>query len=651
MTDQSALETTEALPSAYAPFLPLLDRLSDPLQQLLRGQLIQFERHLRLSDHEQFAQTGEFEGLGGLTTRGEISHIVQSELLLRTQAPLEFLRRLAESETLFHEKRYADPGARHVYRLMISCGPGLLGHGRILALAALFFIARVARQRRASFHWCVLPRADGPVWFDELSVNTVKRFLRAASFRDMTTEDHAEALAVQDETADDLGRDVRISDWVIGEQTPRRGEANIAVIARAPNALRFALAAPVAGEPRTAQIFVRQNGWERSRATIEFPDDRICVSALANPFQPFRSPATASQAANTVPPRRGWEPQHLMILNAQTKIVRLRDGILILTSGKHDFTHKWFVPLRPGLDLAGILVEYELKLLLHSQDEQGDLLTYLAFSLQPDRNPVAQLQRQKRSTTAQLFNNRSPHAIPILTLGDDLEFYAASGRPLHLRFDREHQETNLAWGHKEPPVVLATGTHRVVKDRSGPQPALRALKGHRVRADAFSIPDDFPDSPHGLVYSSSERGTAYSLRPGNWIVPGPAGGGADRAITLAPGETLLSARWHENGVGARIWSDARYGGDGTVRTIRRDEAGEEVRRRPALKLGPDALSISTIQLADDGLWSVVVDEEGFPATLLRHRFTKRKSTYDERRHDLRELRRAAVVIDLPKICG
>lgn len=657
MTYQSPSGPADALPAAYAKFLPVLERLSDPLQRMLRGQLLQFERNFRLKDHDQPAEKGEFEGLGGLTTRGDVSHIVHSELLLRTQVPLEFLRRLAESETLFHEKRYADPGARHIYRVMISCGPGLLGHGRILALAALFFIARVAHQRGASFHWCVLPRADGPVWFDEVSVNTVKRFLRAASFREMTMEDCAEAEAARATFAGEPEIGVRISDWVIGSQPPvrstRRGNAVAVATAHASNAFGFVLAAPVLGQPRSAQMLLRQDGWDRSRVTMAFPDDRVCVSALANPFQPFRPAAAGPGQAAAISVRAGWEPQHLMIAHTQNKIVRLRDGVLILVSGKHDHARNWFVPLPPDVVLAGIRIDRDLMLLLYSRDDDGDLLSCYSFSLPAKRDPVALVRRLKRSTTAQLFKNRSAHAIPVLTGGgsNPLEFYAVSGRPFHLLFDDERQAVELVCLHNEPAVLLATGAHRIVKDKSGGRPVLRALRGNRAHADEFAVPDDLPDHLHGLVYSSSERGMAYSLSAGHWIVPGVPGESADRTILLSTGETLLSARWQGDSVAARIWSDARYGGDGTVRTVRRDCTGHEVSRRLLLKLGVDALSIASIQFADDGLWSVVVDEEGFPATLLRHRFNKRNSCYDEQRHDVAELKRSALVVDLAEFRG
>ena len=78
------------LPKAYAPFAPVLELLPRPLAQVLRGQLAQFEPLARGLEQREFALQGDFEGLGGLTHHGAIDHILQSELLLRTEAPLDW---------------------------------------------------------------------------------------------------------------------------------------------------------------------------------------------------------------------------------------------------------------------------------------------------------------------------------------------------------------------------------------------------------------------------------------------------------------------------------------------------------------------------------------------------------------------------------
>jgi hypothetical protein len=212
---------------------------------------------------------------GRPTHHGDIDTIVQSELLLRTEAPLEFLRRLVEAETLFHDRLHVDPGHRRVLRVMVSVGPGIMGHGRILALAALFLLARVAMQRSADLHWCFLPRAEGAVWFDRLSVNTIKRFLRSASFREAEAEDLREAREAWELAH--AGQQSQSTDWIIGAAQADPG-------AGVSNALSFTLLPFHPGQARAADVELRCHGRETRRRTIAFAPDRLCLAALEQPF-------------------------------------------------------------------------------------------------------------------------------------------------------------------------------------------------------------------------------------------------------------------------------------------------------------------------------------------------------------------------------
>ena len=183
---------------------------------------------------------------------------------------------------------------------MISVGPGSPGHGRIVALAALIFMARVAQIRGAAFWWCFLPRTDGSVWFDELSVNTVKRLLKAASYREMTPDDAVEAAQLWEGlTAGPARRDApELIDWMIGDLGRRpRSPRNAAYWnPDAPtNQLSFTVLAPCPGALRSARLQLRRRGGQATRADISFPDDRVCVSALKTPVPPLRPAAPAAR--------------------------------------------------------------------------------------------------------------------------------------------------------------------------------------------------------------------------------------------------------------------------------------------------------------------------------------------------------------------
>jgi hypothetical protein len=642
------------LPAVYVPFLPVLERLSEPLMRVIEGQLLQFERLASNFDTHEMTAQGEFEGLGGLTMRGEIAHILQSELLLRTEAPLEFLRRLVESETVFLEKQYADPGAKSVYRATISVGPGLLGHGRIIALAAIFFLARIARERGAAFHWSILPRREGPIWFNEVSVNTVKRFLRAASHREMHADDLAEAEAIWDRLSqeDRTNGIVRHVDWAIGAAGTRRlrhGNATVAV-SEASNSLAFMLLPPARDVPRSAQIAVRHLGRERASATIVFPDDASCASALENPFRPLRPQVLAGAIGKAIPERTGWEPLHFIAPNNRTRIIRLNDGLLVLDRiTKQQTGHSYFVVIPQEMHLAGLQADGTmLSLIVHSSLRERERLSY--FRIFPMGVPKVTLEciRSWPVPSEHLFHKRSPAALPPLNVGRDVEFYSGSGQAYRLRLNSEDWDTGFKPQYDAPKTLFANGTHRIVFANREDEPVLRVQKGTKQGVDDFLLPPGTkPEQVRDLVYWGTDRGLAYSLQPGLWTVPAALGSLAGPAgeLQVEPYEKVLSATRHGDVVTARIWSDARYGGDGSVRAIRIENGVRTARNLP-VKLGDDAFSIIKVLQDDDGLWALTTDGAGNPAELLQYRLQKRDHRYQCIRFDLRKLRSKATQLRL-----
>jgi hypothetical protein len=651
----------DLLPPAYAPFLPVLERLSEPLLELLQGQLAQFERLVRDFDRQEMAAQGEFEGLSGLTSRGEVAHILQSELLLRTEAPLEFLRRLAESETVYLEKQYADPGAKSVYRAAVSIGPGMLGHGRVVALAAILFLARVARERDAEFHWCMLPARDGAIWFDEVSVRTVKRFLKAAAYREMTPRDLAEAEALWETLETRPRGEVRHLDWAIGADMRRVPGADAPAVRTAANALSFTLLPPSGEEPRSAQLAVRQNGRERARAAILFPEDRVCVSALENPFRPIKPQAAGGAPIGTaIPALDGWEPHHFIAPNAQVRIVRTDEGLLVLRwSGKAEFTEHYFVPLPENMQLAGVqMYDRILSVLVHAERSGQDMLLYGQFRLQAGQAPEMLLRRVRHEPSQHLFRGRGRYAIPMLSIGEGAEFYSVSGMAYHLSFRAGEQETAFASLHHAPKTLFSNGAYRVVRVEEDKVAVLRVMKHRHTRVDDYPLPPDHgqAETMYGMAYSGGDRSLAYSVEPGLWNIPAADHGVKHPAkasvqhLRLAPCEALLLGKVRGDGVTAWVWSDARYGGEGTVRTIR-EQNGATRLRQPPLELGRDAMSIVQVRMSDGGIWALTADADGAPAELLHYRPQKRNHLYQHFRFPLEALRAKAVTIDLEQLRG
>lgn len=655
------------LPGPYAPFAPVLERLSAPLQQVLNGQLLQFERLVRTFDVLQFAPHGEFEGLDGLTMSGEIAHIVQSELLLRTEVPMEFLRRLAEGETLYQQKSYADPGARSVYRAMVSIGPGVLGHGRLVILAALFFLARVARERGAEFHWCCLPRAEGPIWFEDVSVNVVKRFMRAVSHREATEGDVAEAQAVWarlEPAALVRDRPLHV-DWILGGRAwaaiPMSAGKPVPAVARAANTLSFSLNAPARDEPRRVDLHVRRSGKDLVRTELELPEDDVCASAIENPFKSFKP--IALKGARGVPPHvPGWEPLYFFSPVPGAKLVRMKDGVLLIVSrGKSRIDESWFVPVPDTVKLAGIQLDgLNLSIAVQAMEGSREIMAFRRFRMGVrDAHILSTFALEM--PTRHLFRNQRPYSIPPLFSSDyGFEICSTSGQAFDFQPGHEGGRARFQMLHSAPKTLHADGAYRTVRAEVGGEPVLRVLKKLRRLMCEFREGPERVTSERlrGMVFSASEMGLAYSIAPRRWVVP-PCrrddphlssmerrlGRDTAREVVLEPHETLLGAAMAQDGVKARIWSDARYGGEGTIVSGLRQGSSIRLRQAP-IRLGEDAMWIARIVSSDDGYWAVTTDADGAPRELLQYRILKRKGIQDCRRLDLTQLARQATRIEL-----
>jgi hypothetical protein len=654
---------SDALPKAYSAFAPILERLSAPLLQVLYGQLEQFERLVRDLDPLQTTAQGEFQGLGGLTQRGDLSHIVQSELLLRTEAPLEFLRRLAESETVYLEKQYADPGARTVYRVMISTGPGMLGHGRIIALAALFFMARLATARGGDFHWCFLPRTEGAVWFDEVSVNSVKRLLRAASYREMTLADTDEAAALWARLATDArpNSDPAPVDWMIGARPWRptdpgpRGRSDAATELAA-NTLSFSLCPPVAGEPRAAELRLRQGGRERSRTIVAFPEDMVCLGALKTPFRPL-TPAPRPPGLPVV--RRepsGWAPQYLVLLGNNMQVIRTGGGLLILcVDRKQNIKGRWFAALPPHLQLVGLkLNAVGLSIAVHDTTEAREVLRYGHFGLETAKGQLADGGvHAVPVTAAHLFRRQPPYALPPLTVGRAVRFHSTSGRPFELEPSGNGQPMTFTPLYKNANILHSTGRHDVFRLNWKDETILRVMRtnGERLGDYHGGVEADAGDLRE-IVYTHAERTLAFSRAPHNWTLAFPGStlvNATPQPFVLKPYETLLSAKAQPNGALLRLWSDARHGGDGEVRTVRLSD-GQMTKAQQVVGLGNDALNIAKVTYGDDGtLWALTIDGQGAPAELLTYRRQNDGRRITCLKLDLEHQIQLATPIDLGKL--
>lgn len=627
-------ETVPAsLPEAYAGFTPLLARLSEQLQAILAGHLAGFERLLRSVDEPALSTRGEVEGLGGLTTHGDIFQILQSELLLRTEAPVEFLRRMAEAETLYLERQYHDEGLQRVNRLMVSVGPGVLGHGRTLALAALFFMTRISQDRGDLFHWCFMPTGQDVVWFDEISPNSIKRFLKAASYREMTMDDVEDA----GETWEKLHPHAKghakpmCFDWVIGASVPvHLSPARIAVH-QAPNAMSFAIEAPVPEEARRAMLVVRRRGREQKPIAFSFPPDSLCLSALNRPFAPFKAAVGTGVRASLREKMDCREPRYFTAPNSMTRIVRMATGLLVLVAQeKHVFARRCFIPIAADAKLAGVrFFKDMLSILIQDQPGQVERLVYFSTALHPtELQSPTPVVRVKPVPCAQLFRKQPAYALPLLAgVQDQALFYAANGKPFALHFDTGG-DVGFDSRVRLSPILHSDGRYRVVRVSADGTELLRVLRNSGSTLADFVLGEEgvSEDRLFGMFYSSAHGRLAYSAMPNLWTVPPPSAPMAtadDSAeqFEVAPYEEPLAARARGGFVEATIWSHAARGGDGTVRNLQ-FRNGEILSTQKEFSLGEDADRIADVKMTDDGLWALALDQHGLPDRLFAYHRSK-----------------------------
>lgn len=643
-------------PEAYASFAPLLARLSDPLQAIIAGHLASFERLIGAVSEPALSTRGEVEGLGGLTTHGDIAQILQSELLLRTEAPLEFLRRVVESETLYLQRQYHDEGLQRVNRLMISIGPGLLGHGRTLALATLFFMARISQERGNLFHWCYMPTGKDAVWFDEISANAIKRFLKAGSYRELTMDDMADAVGIWDRLHPHAPRHAApmCIDWMIGA-LPLTVSAMTRPAARyAPNAFAFRLDPPLPGAARGAMLTLRRRGRDQKPVAFSFPPDVQCLSALNRPFAPIAAAAAvAGPDAAGREPLDGWEPVYFTAPNSMSRIVRTADGVLILLAqDRHVFSRRYFIALEGDAKLVGIrLVRDMLSVLIQDQPDGVERLLFCSAALPSSSadSPAVTL-RVKAVPCAQLFRKQPAYAVPLLAgAPQQIVFYAANGKPFLLHME-DSAQMRFEPHNRLSPILYSEGRNRIIQTHVRDTDLLRVLRNSGATLTDFALEEaaNLSGRRFGMLYSSAHGHLAYSARPNVWTVPPVSTGTGQDAgdqFEVAPYETPIAVRARGGFVEATLWSDARRGGQGTVRNVQ-FRNGEILPAQRAIALGEDADHIVDVKMTDDGIWAIALDREGRPWRLLAYYRDKKDKKPARAVFHLAKLQQEAIDIDM-----
>jgi hypothetical protein len=152
-----------ALPGPFARWSALVADLPRdvadallPWMELLARSLGPLRAQVRVGE-------GDPDGVDGVTRRGPFDRLLDTERLLATEVPDEFVRRAAQSELLFHALALKDLKPPRASLMLVDAGPAQLGAPRLAHLALVLVMAARARDAGARFAWGLLqdPPAEG----------------------------------------------------------------------------------------------------------------------------------------------------------------------------------------------------------------------------------------------------------------------------------------------------------------------------------------------------------------------------------------------------------------------------------------------------------------------------------------------------------
>lgn len=279
---------TPELPVALRPWAASLAMFPDDLA-LAIGDLV---RRLALALGEFRVDTargtGEPDGFDGITRRGELERLLNTEWLLASELPDEFLRRVASAEVSYLKIAQRDPAKPRWSVALLDAGPAQIGSPRVGQLAALITLAARAERAHAKFRWALLQRPVG-TWVEGLSESSIKAMLAGRS--EIPASSSIDAwLADPGAESGDL--------WVLGSDE---------LISRSLPTRVSRLVFSERGIPGASSLLVTCKPAAKQARTVELPlpDSRTTVRVIRDPFEGKRietkAPATRPSSLGATP--------------------------------------------------------------------------------------------------------------------------------------------------------------------------------------------------------------------------------------------------------------------------------------------------------------------------------------------------------------
>lgn len=502
-----------ALPRVYAPYAALFAQFDAPMMSVLGGVLRALAPSLTQVGTFENQNDGEFTGYDGLENRGSLANLLESEWLLRELDADDFVRRIAEAEVLFRRRNFANAGKQSTLAVILDCGPWMLGRNRLIALAALFYLAIRAEQTNAQLHWIVPGTADN-TWQKTLDRESIQTFLGRVVQTELTPK--------------------RV-DFLLGKMSPEAktdvwyvGAAQTDQITDHPAFCASFLLQSVYGARHDIEIDVKVRQRRLARLPVTFESDATCVAALRRPFQPAPRDGKSADTKikreplfTTLPYQTGWLLDRLN----KAVLVRLREGVLwqpLLAAEQKDGA---WLPVADDDLLLGLHVarNRSASALIATPDapvnadgEMDCQLTLLRIDLRSKTAAPQVLGRCNATIKPAQF---PPHALGNLHVSDVVVLVQADGQ--HMRFTIEkngelkhypQKHSRVLWCDSNYMTHIGTGAkkHITVQNMNKHQ----NMQSHPLESSEYA----FETRPRHIIYSPSDhtlligtQGDAYDV--------------------------------------------------------------------------------------------------------------------------------------------
>lgn len=512
------------LPPAYAMFRPLFEQMQPPLFDILTGFLANFPKHFHIGAPNERQPVGEFAGFDGLANRGRLADLLETEWLLRELDGDDFVRRFAENEVLFRRREFEGDGKKNILAVMLDCGPWMLGHNRLVALAALMHLGLRAEKTGAELRWLIPNTTAAPIWHTELSKRSVEVFLGQIVQNAVAEEYIDTALSA-------LNPEGRLECWYVGARQTQ-------ALSKHPDISASLLIGNLSATDKGygTSVDIKARGQRSLNFDVAFPEENLCIAALRRPFLPevsSRQSKTSRPAKSTLPFPAHWLYDRLN----NAIIMRLPEGILYQPTQAHSKRRAIWMPLAADQTLLGIRIgkgtEFELVLGCPGQEVTDPRnIKYFKVIYDADRKLTPYLLLSGEMVD-QLDEHKMPNTVlpPLETFGEIshgnylMSLTTSSGAVVGFSIT---DGPKLSLVGKTPSVTISSDqTYRISREGANTSTSIAVNRlGHRTAVLKTHLVDDHAQdvvASRHVLYTPSPKMVIISKKDGTFSAINPAG--------------------------------------------------------------------------------------------------------------------------------